>query len=580
MKRIISIALAAALALSMAACGSAVPEQTATPDGGLPEVHAQSVTVPDYPLLYVVAQDVTALAAQQYITARFYLDALLEMELNAGTEAEYSSLLDEAIAQFSLADEYAEQALLAADLAQMYLESELSASGVAYAADETGGIVLLGYKAASGSVSGTPQIQLLAAEDGDALREWAEDITAKFDAVQGNQKCKALGEQLGVDAREAYNQLLAAQAIIKQGADADAAFYDTAMKAAMVVKTTCKITVIAGTAIATGGASTLLEGAALVVSGSSAIIEVAATTSTIILGESSGLTLAYNKVQDAMAPVEAVLGLLTLDFSSAAKLSTKTNEAGAALVGAIDYVGNGLRNFFQDGKIMGLQKKDLAQGSKMLTAGTVDVAALASDAGTDTEKTGKISDAFKSAGMEGVADVIDAAAIGMSAAAGAATEPVPPLEAAKTFVPQVPIEEVKKAVQQVIKNSGLDLGNFDLGLKNSDLAGLYSITGIPVGEKYKNTMTITPEGAGGTVSFGHTARYEFSEGTITFTIDEPPSKEGTVYHAGIRGTFTFTFTKAEDGTITGSGKFDGEAYGSNFATVPGSIDGYTLIKIG
>lgn len=576
MKRIISIVLAVALAFSMAACGeSAAPEPTDVPDGDLPEVYSQSVTVPDYPLPYVVAQDVTALAAQQYITARFYLDALLKMELNAGTEAEYSSLLDEAIAQFALADEYAEQALLAADLAQMYVESELSASGVAYAANETGGIVLLGYKTASGGISGTPQIQLLAEEDGDALKEWAEDITSKFDALQGSQRCKALGEQLGMDAREAYNQLLAAQAIIKQGADADAAFYDTAMKAAMVVKTTCKITVIAGTAIATGGASTLLEGAALVVSGSSAIIEVAATTSTIILGESSGLTLAYNKVQDAMAPVEAVLGLLTLDFSSAAKLSTKTDEAGAALVGAIDYVGNGLRDFFQDGKIMGLQKKDLAQGSKMLTAGTIDVAAFASDTGTDTKKTGQISDAFESAGMEGVAGVIDAAA-----AAGAATEPVPPLEAAKTFVPEVPIEEVKKAVQQVIKNSGLDLGNFDLGLKNSDLAGLYSITGIPVGEKYKNTMTITPEGAGGTVSFGHTARYEFSEGTITFTIDEPPFKEGTVYHAGIRGTFTFTFTKAEDGTITGSGKFDGESYGSNFATVPGSIDGYTLIKIG
>ena len=73
-------------------------------------------------------------------------------------------------------------------------------------------------------------------------------------------------------------------------------------------------------------------------------------------------------------------------------------------------------------------------------------------------------------------------------------------------------------------------------------------------------MTITPEGTGGTVTFGHTARYEFSEGTITFTIDELPFKEGTIHHPGVRGTFTFT--KVKDGTITGNGEFVDESYGS------------------
>jgi len=446
---------------------------SALPDSDLPEVYAQSVTIPNYPLPYVVVQDVTALATQQYITARFYLEALLEIKLNAGTEAVYSALLDETIVQFALADEYAQQALLAADFAQLYMESELSADSMAYASDEIGRIVLHEYKTASAGVSDMPQTPQHTAEDDATLMKWAEDITAKFDAVKGNQRCKALGEQLGVDAREACNQLLSAQAIIRQGADADAAFYDTAMKAAMAVKTTCKVAVFTSAAIASGGASTLLEGAALVVSGSSAIIEVAATTSTIILGENRGLTLAYNKVLDVIAPVEAVMGVLTFDFSKVSKLSTKTDEAGAALLGAVDYIGNGLRDLFQDGKIMGVEIKELEKGTKMLTAVTVEVEALAFDTASDTEKAGHISEAFESAGMEGVAGVIDAAVKGMSMAAGAVTQPVQPLEEAKAFAPEVPIEEVNKAVHQIIANSNLDLGNIDLGLTSDYSGSLY-----------------------------------------------------------------------------------------------------------
>ncbi len=90
-------------------------------------------------------------------------------------------------------------------------------------------------------------------------------------------------------------------------------------------------------------------------------------------------------------------------------------------------------------------------------------------------------------------------------------------------------------------------------------------------------MIITPEGSGGTIGFGdHKYNYMFSEGTATFTVDYPPYKEGTTYHAGVRGTYTFDFKESEDGAITGSGTFVGEAYG-NDDRIPVVLE-YTFVK--
>jgi hypothetical protein len=103
----------------------------------------------------------------------------LEIKLNAGTEAVYSALLDETIVQFALADEYAQQALLAADFAQLYMESELSADGIAYVSDEIGRIVLHEYKP---QVPEYPTCRRLHSTGGRrrTLMKWAEDITANL----------------------------------------------------------------------------------------------------------------------------------------------------------------------------------------------------------------------------------------------------------------------------------------------------------------------------------------------------------------------------------------------------------------
>lgn len=131
--------------------------------------------------------------------------------------------------------------------------------------------------------------------------------------------------------------------------------------------------------------------------------------------------------------------------------------------------------------------------------------------------------------------------------------------------------EAEAALQQYYKD------NFDLGLRNEDLAGTYTITGMFAGETKTGTMIITPEGSGGTIGFGdHKYNYMFSEGTATFTVDYPPYKEGTTYHAGVRGTYTFDFKESEDGAITGSGTFVGEAYG-NDDRIPVVLE-YTFVK--
>jgi hypothetical protein len=190
-----------------------------------------------------------------------------------------------------------------------------------------------------------------------------------------------------VDAKEAYNQLLAAQDIIKKGADADAAFFDTAMKAAMATKTACKVGMVVTGAIVTGGvvaagslstSAILAESAVIAINATDALIDVGVTSSTIFLGENHSITKILNITAAETAPFFAVAGLYTSDFS---KIGTITKDAAEAF----SYIGQSLADYMYDGKFMGVDVSSKPDGKTEVKATAVDIP-FAKDGTVDADK--------------------------------------------------------------------------------------------------------------------------------------------------------------------------------------------------
>ncbi|HCO19069.1 MAG TPA: hypothetical protein DIT39_05615, partial [Tissierellales bacterium] len=72
-------------------------------------------------------------------------------------------------------------------------------------------------------------------------KTWAESLTKKFDSTKGARRYNQLAQQLGTDAKAAYEQMQLAQQIINNEATEDAAFWDKLTQAAQVTKTACKV---------------------------------------------------------------------------------------------------------------------------------------------------------------------------------------------------------------------------------------------------------------------------------------------------------------------------------------------------
>ena len=421
-------------------------------------VISETIQLPQQPYPAVVMEIVTTLATQQYVTARLYLDALIEIELNEDTEAEYMTLLDETIEQFALAEQYSAQAVAAAELVQYCIDSGINLSNMSYIPTQGG---IMADPLAYHPDAGKSETQLLAADPSrmtdKELKQWAKEIEdlAENLPTQGGI-AKTLGEQLGVDARTAAQMLRDAYLIIGGEAEKDAAFYNRMMNYALATKTGCKVAVTIGAAVASGGATTLLQGAALVATSADVIAEVAVTGCTIVLGEDHGLTKLYSGVQDYTAPVSAVLGLVALDFSKVGKLSEMSisgvrallaSEAGAQILGGVSYFGGQLQDLFADDRFMGFSRDtamDLATdpGSQMALGFVYGVKDLltGADGKVDPNKLREFNEALKNANLPPIPE----------SATKDPPAPKPALEKAKETAPKVPPKSVDDYINELL----------------------------------------------------------------------------------------------------------------------------------
>ena len=111
----------------------------------------------------------------------------------------------------------------------------------------------------------------------DEQIHWAEELTKKYDSIQGNMKCKALGEMMGCDARRAYQQLCMAQNILTgHYYDEEAEAMDAWAKGFTVLKGACKVGLFVGATVLTLGTSAAVSGAAY---------------GTVTVGEAVGITI-------------------------------------------------------------------------------------------------------------------------------------------------------------------------------------------------------------------------------------------------------------------------------------------------
>ena len=240
----------------------------------------------------------TTTAVREYTDARLLVEELLSLDINA-VEGDSEKL-----------NEYIEKVKTAIAAYDDVMRSAAVLYNVSDVSMKTQNAELMTMEDEDLSVMATEAEQL----------HWAEELTKKYDSIKGARKLKALGEMLGCDAREAYEQLAAAQDILRGKYMGDAEAATRWIKGLTVVKTGCKVGLLVGATVATYGAggATLLEATGLIVNGVDTVIDVEKTTATVILGDDHHAVKNLEKKTQFVSDTAFVFSILTLDGASVA----------------------------------------------------------------------------------------------------------------------------------------------------------------------------------------------------------------------------------------------------------------------
>ncbi len=293
------------------------------------------------PLL--TANEATALTLRYYVYARLKTEELLLADFTSMPEGAFEAQMDELVAIWQTAEALASEAEQITDQAILLLETA------------TGYQLQNQFGSLDSRRSDVPSIAL-ASYTGQGIdrQTWAENLTKQYDALRGAQRYKQLAEQLGTDTKTAVEQMELAQKIIRDAAyleeaQAEVAEYTRSINVVEGYKTVSKVGLFVGATIATGGgALTALAGSsmsvpvagAVIVGGVDCIVDVGKTTSSIILGEDHQVTVDFEKAGDVIQPVSMVMGLATLDPSSA--------------IERVAFIGEAMMEWSNPGKITGI----------------------------------------------------------------------------------------------------------------------------------------------------------------------------------------------------------------------------------
>lgn len=342
-RRFLALVLACGIMFGLSACGGQKPT------GKAEEIKPVAVErEPEPPALQTVSE-ATAIALRQYIYARLLTEELAAADFKAMSMEETKKMTEETALAWEVAELFTYSAGDIADSAIVLMEDH--AAKPAASKDK--------LQAEFMTLAASPlSFSLTAYAAGDAKefdpKAWADSLTKQYDALKGAKRYRQLAQQLGTDAKSAYEQMTLAQEIIRHQATADAAFWDKLTKAAQATKTASKVGLLGLSMAATGGGSVaLLEGAGLLVGGVDCIVDVAETGSTILLGDNNQVAVAFGDIKEKLGPVSSLIGLATLNPSGVGKAAKDTTEA-------LVYITDSLVDLFYEDKIVGIKVDGLS----------------------------------------------------------------------------------------------------------------------------------------------------------------------------------------------------------------------------
>lgn len=433
-RRFLALFLACVLIFSLAACGG---QKT----GGSEEIKPVTVEREPEPQALKTANEATVIALRQYVYARLLTEAFLTADAPAMTAEELSEMADELLLAWENAELFSSTATELTNQAVLLLEmptvKQTSAVGQPQARFMTLAAAPLNFS-----------LVVYAAESGRKIdpQTWAENLTKQYDAQKGSKRYQQLAQQLGTDAKTAYEQMALAQKIIHNAAELEEAegvvnAYTESINYLQGVKTASKVGVFVVGTVVTGGGSltalstssfTLAQTASTIVGGVDCVVDIAATGSNIILGENHQVTVGFDDVKNKLAPVSAVVGLAS--FNSA--------ETGEQLA----YIGDTLMDWFYEGKVMGVQ----VDGGRTVTArifdsvGTVALKSALESAGyvfTETSRTlTEIMEEMEANPVATLArmDALVSQMAELERTAGIPEEAIPEPDSTENTTPQVP----------------------------------------------------------------------------------------------------------------------------------------------
>ena len=175
--------------------------------------------------------------------------------------------------------------------------------------------------------------------------KWAEELSAKWDSLPKKERLRNFAEQMGVDARTAYQTLTDAQDIINGKYTDDAKFYDICTRVAIGVQSASKVGVFVCATVATGGAAaaagglTAAQATGMVIGGVDCCVEIGRAEAKILLGDD------HKIVQDIENSTAMKVYDTTMFLYGAATFDPKTATTGEKLLFAKDLVEKNLETY-------------------------------------------------------------------------------------------------------------------------------------------------------------------------------------------------------------------------------------------
>ena len=355
------------------------------------DINRYTVIMPEPTKAEQIVDVTAAVTVNSYLTARAYLDLLLDYDIENMSESdaeEFVKLINDSEIMFENVE---------------LLSGTLTEAVDAWKYDDADqGEPELKELSASPSSFGFGQ-NVYAAEKSPA-EQWAKDIVDAYDKAPAGKGIRTLAEQMGTDAKHAYAQLKQAQAILEGEAYTDVADKAgdivTGLKTLKAAGTAASFVISVPAAPATVG---IFEAGGIIFTGMSAVCQVGSLGSQIICGtEDNYVSAKFDDLDSRVGPLGSICSVMCLgsSFSEIGKAGKSIFSKGFSSLseadleklmtnsfGVFSFTSTSLSDYINDGSILAGSFKHTKNGVEFTLMDT-----LSGKSGEDKERIEKMLD--------------------------------------------------------------------------------------------------------------------------------------------------------------------------------------------